>query len=158
MTGWLVLAAQCVRDHEGCSKPIGGGGMFQAYPDPASGGAPWTIGWGSTGPDVTKGTVWSQAQCDARLLHDLVTLGGQIDELCKGIPVNNNEKAALCSIAYNIGIGRLEESTLLRKFRDGNVAGAADEFLKWHFANSKSMPGLIKRRADERTLFLSTQP
>ena len=158
MAGWLVLAAQCVRQHEGCAKPIGGGGMFQAYPDPASGGDPWTVGWGSTGTDVVKGTVWSQAQCDKRLLDDLVTLGAKIDELCKGVPVNNNEKAALASFAYNLGIGRLEGSTLFRKFRDGNVAGAADEFLKWTIAGGKHMAGLVKRREDERALFLSKQP
>ena len=34
-------------------------GLIEAYPDPGSGGAPWTIGYGSTGPDITPHTVWT---------------------------------------------------------------------------------------------------
>jgi GH24 family phage-related lysozyme (muramidase) len=41
-------------------RPQAPDGRFDAYPDPATGGAPWTIGWGSTGPDITKGTVWTK--------------------------------------------------------------------------------------------------
>ena len=37
-------------------------GLVQAYPDPGSGGAPWTIGYGSTGPDVKQDTVWTMQQ------------------------------------------------------------------------------------------------
>ena len=41
-----------------------------AYPDPVSGGDPWTIGYGHTGPEVVKGLVITQAQADAWLQED----------------------------------------------------------------------------------------
>lgn len=154
MDGWLPLADKIVREFEGCSRILATGAVT-SYPDPATGGEPWTIGYGSTGPDIKKHTVWTKAQCDARLLHDLnARFGPAVDKLTKGVPVAANQKAALVSFAYNLGEGRLEESTLLRKFRDGNTRGAADEFLKWTFANGKQMRGLVKRREAERALFL----
>lgn len=158
MDGWLMPARKNVCAFEGCEKKFGNGN-FVAYPDPATGGAPWTIGWGSTGPDVKRNTVWSQAQCDARLLHDLNgRFGPAVDKLCEGVPTSDNEKAALVSFAYNVGEHRLEESTLLRKHRDGNKAGAGQEFLKWIYANHKPMRGLVKRREAERALYLGIKP
>lgn len=152
--GWLVKADKIIREFEGLHTVMSDG-FIQAYPDPATGGKPWTIGYGSTGPDVSKGIVWTRAQCEARLLSDLTErFGPAVDKLCKGVPVNANQKAAMVSFCYNLGEGRLEESTLLRKFRDGNIAGAGDEFLKWIYANRKPMKGLIRRREAERALFL----
>lgn len=55
-----------IKRFEGCARRCRDG-KFQAYPDPGTGGAPWTIGWGATGPGIASGTVWSQAECDARL-------------------------------------------------------------------------------------------
>lgn len=151
--GWLVPADKIVREFEGFGRLLATGAVT-SYPDPATGGAPWTIGYGSTGPDVKKHTVWTRPQCEARLLHDLVKLGKQIDALCEGVPTSEGQKAAMASFAYNLGIGRLEESTLLRKHRDGNTSGAANEFLKWVFANRKVMKGLVRRREAERALYL----
>jgi GH24 family phage-related lysozyme (muramidase) len=152
--GWLVKADKIIREFEGCHKVLPDG-LVQAYPDPATGAKPWTIGYGSTGPDVSKGIVWTQAQCNARLLSDLTErFGPAVDKLVDGVPIKPREKSALVSFAYNLGEGRLEESTLLRKFRDGNVAGAADEFLRWTYANGKHMRGLARRREAERALFL----
>jgi lysozyme len=152
---WLVMADKIIREFEGCHEPIGKG-YYKAYPDPATGSKPWTIGWGSTGDDVNRGSVWTQAQCDARLLSDLTTrFGPAVDELVDGVPTTPNQKAAMVSFCYNLGEGRLEESTLLRKHRDGNIGGAGNEFLKWIYANRKPMKGLIRRREAERALYLS---
>lgn len=151
---WLSLAIKIVREFEGCAKVLPSG-MVQAYPDPATGSKPWTIGWGSTGADINRGTVWTQAQCDARLLHDLnARFGPAVDKLCEGVPTTAPQKAALVSFAYNLGEGRLEESTLLRMHRDGNIGGAGDQFLKWIYANRKPMKGLVRRREAERALYL----
>ena len=61
-----------IQRFEGCERRIPGG-LVEAYPDPGSSrsrtgsgsGAPWTIGWGATGPGIGPGTVWTQAQFDA---------------------------------------------------------------------------------------------
>ena len=59
-----------IKRFEGCARQRADG-MVEAYPDPGTGGAPWTIGWGATGADIGPGTVWTQAQCDARLADDI---------------------------------------------------------------------------------------
>lgn len=152
--GWLTLATKIIKEFEGCHRKLATGAVT-SYPDPATGEKPWTIGWGSTGPDVKKFTVWSQAQCDARLLHDLnARFGPAVDKLCEGVELTPGMKAALVSWVYNLGENRLEESTLLRKLRDGNVTGAGQEFLRWTYAGGRQMRGLVRRREAERALFL----
>lgn len=54
-----------VKHFEGCARRRQDG-LVEAYPDPGTGGAPWTIGWGATGPGIGPGTAWTPAQCDAR--------------------------------------------------------------------------------------------
>ncbi|MDU2883127.1 MAG: lysozyme, partial [Enterobacter sp.] len=62
---------------------------------------------------------------------------------------------ALVDFAYNLGVKALEGSTLLKKLNAGDYAGAAAEFPKWNKAGGKVLPGLVKRREAERTLFLA---
>jgi lysozyme len=71
------------------------------------------------------------------------------------VPLNDNEFGALTSFTFNLGIGNLKSSTLLKKLNAGDRAGAADEFGKWVNAGGKPLPGLVKRRAAERALFLT---
>ena len=40
-----------IKKFEGCAK-IRRDGLVEAYPDPGSGGDPWTIGWGATGTGI----------------------------------------------------------------------------------------------------------
>lgn len=68
-------------------------------------------------------------------------------------PLAANQFAALVSFTFNLGAGRLRASTLRRKVNARDYAGAADEFPKWVFAAGRKLPGLIKRRAEERLLF-----
>ena len=66
-----------IKRFEGCAQ-LRRDGMVEAYPDPGTGGEPWTIGWGATGQGldlgekIGPGTTWTQAQCDERLSSDLV--------------------------------------------------------------------------------------
>lgn len=69
------------------------------------------------------------------------------------VPINQNQFDALVSFAYNLGVGQLRNSTLLRKLNMKNYAGAAQEFDKWIYADGKVLPGLVKRRKLERSLF-----
>jgi lysozyme len=144
--GWLTLADRIIRQFEGC--------RLLAYPDPASGGDPWTIGWGSTGHEIKRGVVWTQAQCDARLLHDLLTVYGPAVDKLLIHDTPDREKAALVSFAYNLGATALGRSTLLRVHNDGNKRAAADQFLKWTFAGGKQLRGLVRRREAERACYL----
>lgn len=144
---------------------------LKAYPDPKTGGEPWTCGWGSTGPDVTKDTVWTQAKADARFLIDLEGAEREVMRAVK-VPLNPNQFSALVSIVQNVGGGRIslpgkegrdgiirlkngQPSTLLRKLNAGDYQGAADEFLRWVSPGSNVEKGLRRRRTRERDLFLT---
>jgi lysozyme len=143
-----------VQQFEGCEKKRGDG-SFDAYPDPGSGGDPWTIGWGTTGPDVKKGVTWTQQQCDDRFAQDLNKFAQGVAKVIGGAATTQPQFDAIVSFAYNVGIGNLTKSTLLKKHKDGDYAGAANEFAKWNKAAGKVMKGLTRRRAAEAELYAS---
>ncbi|MFL6845133.1 MAG: lysozyme [Allosphingosinicella sp.] len=141
-----------VQEFEGCAKRQPDG-SFAAYPDPGSGGDPWTIGWGTTGPDVRKGVVWTQQQCDDRFSAHLDEFAEKVSNILGDTPTTQNQFDAMVSFAYNLGPGALSSSTLLKKHRAGDFAGAAEEFAKWIKAAGRVLPGLVRRRAAEAALY-----
>lgn len=142
---WLPYALDLIKQFEGC--------RLSAYPDPGSGGDPWTIGWGSTGAGIAKGATWTQAQADMRLAQDVTKFAAGVDAALGGAPVTAKQKGALVSFAYNVGIGAMQSSTLLKKHKAGDYAGARGEFAKWNKAAGKVMAGLTRRRAAEAAVY-----
>lgn len=65
-----------------------------------------------------------------------------------------HEFDALASFIFNVGLGAFERSTLFGRLKAGDKMGAASQFARWVYANGQSLPGLVKRRAAERALFL----
>lgn len=125
---------------------------LKAYPDPGTGGDPWTCGWGSTGEDIVPATVWTQEQADARFLQDVGSFSSRVSRLLS-VDLNDNQFSALVCLAYNIGVGNLKSSTLLKCVNNSNFDQAAEEFLKWNKAAGKVLPGLVTRRQAESDLF-----
>ena len=142
----MSLAADLIKRFEGC--------RLEAYPDPATGGKPWTVGYGCTGPGIGPGTIWTQQQAEDELEHRLFAERQVLDSLVTA-PVSENQMAALLSLAWNIGTAALGGSHLLRLLNAGDVQGAADAFLAWNHAAGKVMPGLTTRREAERAVFLT---
>lgn len=122
-----------------------------AYPDPGTGGEPWTIGWGHTG-GVKKGDTCTQEQADTWLLEDLQTA---IDAVESGVTsqLTDKEKSALVDLVYNIGEGNFNRSTLLKLLNAGDYEGAVRQFAVWNKAAGKVLAGLVRRRAAEAALF-----
>lgn len=143
-----------IRKWEGCARRRADG-RIEAYPDPGTGGAPWTIGWGSTGPDIAQGTVWTQGECDARLERDVARFAAQVSRAIGDAPTTPGQFDALVSFHYNTGA--IARATLTRKHIAGDHAGAALEFGKWINAGGRPMSGLRRRRAEEAALYLSDQ-
>ncbi len=133
------------------------GVRLKAYPDPATNAEPWTIGVGHTSaagpPKVYKGLTITTAECDEILSRDLATFERAVLKLVTA-PLNQNQFDALVSLAFNIGAGNLGKSTLIRKLNARDYRGAADQFTVWNKAAGKVMTGLVRRRAEERALFL----
>lgn len=129
-----------------------------AYPDPATGGEPYTIGYGHTylagPPKVSLGMRISAAEASSILKDDLKKFEKSVESLLTRKP-NQAQFDAMVSLTYNIGAGNFKKSTVLRKFNAGDIAGAAEAFMLFVKANGKVMKGLVNRRNDERELFLS---
>lgn len=139
-----------IKRFESCAKRRSDGG-FEAYPDPATGGDPWTIGWGATGSGIERGTVWTQAQCDARLEADLARFAREVTKALDGAPTSEAQFDALVSFHYNTGA--IARATLTRRHKAGELAQAAAEFAKWVHAGGRRLNGLVRRRAAEAELY-----
>lgn len=131
---------QLIKDFEGL--------RLTAYRCPAG---IWTIGYGHTG-DVRQGQTVTEHQAEVILTEiDLP----RFEEAVSGLgTLTQNQFDALVSFAYNVGVRALNRSTLARHIRARNYQQAADEFSKWVRAGGKVLPGLVRRRAAERKLFL----
>lgn len=128
------------------------GCKLTAYPDPGSAdGNPWTIGWGSTGKGIVKGTVWTQAQADKRFEQDLVKYAVDVSAAIRDTPTTQDQFDALVAFHYNTG--KISTATLTKRHNARDYAGAALEFGKWIYNDGKPMDGLKNRRADERKLY-----
>lgn len=113
-----------------------------------------TIGYGSTGPQVQMGQTITESQAETLLLKDLSRFEKGVADLVK-VPLNQNQFDALVSFSFNLGLGNLKSSTLLRKLNSMDYAGAANEFERWNRAGNKVLAGLTRRRLAEKELFLS---
>lgn len=127
--------------------------VLKAYPDPATGGKPWTIGYGHT-KGVKQGDKISEQTAEEFLKNDLKLFEAEVSSLIK-VSINQNQFDALVSFAFNNGSNALSGSTLLKRLNEGNFRAAADQFTRWVYANNKFMKGLYNRRQAERELFLS---
>ena len=119
----------------------------------------WTIGYGQTGryygKRVRRGMTTTKAEAHAWLRdHSIKTYEDAVTQAVK-VPLNQNQFDALVSFTYNVGIGALKQSTALRKLNAGDYAGAADALTMWTKCNGKVLAGLVRRRKEERALFLT---
>ena len=141
-----------IKQFEGCARKRADG-KLDAYPDPGSGGDPWTIGWGSTGPDIKRGTVWTQEQADERFAEHVEQFAAGVANAIGDAATAQHEFDAMVSLAYNIGLRAFRGSTLLKKHLAGDKAASAGEFAKWNKAGGRIMFGLSRRRQAEQAMY-----
>lgn len=117
-----------------------------------------TIGFGSTmyadGRRVTlQDSHITRAEAQALLESELrhTYLPGTLRH-CPGLVADNRRLNAIVDFTYNLGVGRLQTSTLKRKINEQDWVGAKEELLKWSKAGGKVLPGLLKRRQAEALL------
>lgn len=135
-----------IRSFESCS--------LKAYPDPGTGGEPWTIGWGHTA-GVHEGDWISQGEADELLLEDVEEFEDGVNKLLGQCPTKQCQFDAMVSLSYNIGLGNFRKSTVLKRHKLGNHLGASRAFALWNKAAGRVMRGLTRRRAAEARLYLS---
>ena len=111
-----------------------------------------TIGFGFT-ENVHLGDKITMQDALDRLARELGPRETRIRFLCSKT-ATDNQHAAFTSFAYNVGMDAFQHSTLLKMHNAGDP-NAADQFLRWDKAAGRVLPGLVKRRAAERTLYLT---
>ena len=145
--GWTLL-----KTWEGC--------RLSAYPDPASGGAPWTIGYGHTGAEVMQGLTITQEQAEAWLGQDVAEAAAAVDRLLIGVTLTSRQRDALISFCFNVGAGALERSTLRKRLLAGEAPAVviAQELPRWHKGPNGPVEGLKRRRFAEVATMANNQP
>lgn len=150
-----IKGVELIKEFEGCH--------LSAYPDPLSGGLPITIGWGSTrdfsGKPFKLGDKISQKVADDLLISQIKR--EFIPALSK-IPywseMNDNQRGALLSFAYNLGAGFYNSnnfSTISRNLREKNWAAIPKTLELYRNPGSKVEVGLLRRRKAEGKLWIS---
>lgn len=113
----------------------------------------WTIGWGHT-KTAKRGMVVTESQAEQLLLDDIAEHARGVAGALK-VKVKQHQFDALVSFAFNLGVGALRGSTLLKLLNDGNERAAASQFDRWVYAGGQKLSGLVKRRTSERILFVT---
>lgn len=144
------MAVAFIRGQEGLERKRSDGRIEAYMPTPND--VP-TIGFGSTGPDIKMGTIWTVAQCETRFAGTLNAFAGKVDGFLGSAPTTQGQFDAMVSLAYNIGQQAFHDSTLLRLHKEGNYTGAAGQFGRWNKQAGVVLNGLTKRRAAEARIY-----
>lgn len=144
---------------EGYHKKLPNGDCI-SYPDPATGGIPFTIGYGSTrhpnGTPVKEGEIWTKEyaiECKQKVLQDFLV---QLLKLSSNLATESPRRiAAVLSWIYNCGVGNYKISTFRKKVNSKEWGLAAEQCRKWDKANGKVMKGLTRRRLVESLMLLN---
>ena len=135
---------EIIKAHEGL--------VLYAYPDPGTGGEPWTIGYGHT-KGVTPGMWISEEQAEAFLIEDLERFEAAVMELLP-IPLAQSEFDALVSFTFNVGAHALQTSTLRKRLLAGEPRCQVyqEELKRWNKGGNGVLEGLVRRRQEEADL------
>jgi lysozyme len=139
---WCAIAVACVSGFEGLREV--------AYNDPV--GIP-TVCFGET-KGVKLGQRRSIAECKD-MLADSLQIADAAVERCIKVPLTDSRHAALVSFTYNVGGEAFCKSSVAKRINAGNVAGGCDALLLYTKAKGITLPGLVKRREQERALCLA---
>lgn len=129
-------------------------GRIKAYADPIG---IWTIGYGAiTHRDekrpIRDGDIISRDVAERWLKEEIDEVGENVKKVVL-VPITQSMLDALISFAFNLGMGNLKKSTLLRELNAAHYEAAAQQFRVWIKADGKVLPGLVTRRQKEETLF-----
>ena len=149
----LSAALKLIRDFEGCH--------LEAYPDPLSGGDPWTIGYGTTrysdGRRVSRGDKINAIEADMLLRQEVDRIAAKLRSTIPfWVEMTDQQKCALISFAYNLGSGFYGTKgfeTITARLRDKNWAGVPDALLLYRNPGSRVEAGLKRRRIAEGDLW-----
>lgn len=127
-------------------------GIYRSYPDPGTGGKPWTICRGHT-EGVTPGMTATEQQCDRWFKEDILVAEKAVARMIH-VPISQNHYDVLVSFTFNVGEKKAAASTLVHLFNQQQYQDACRQFPRWKYANKLVLNGLVKRRYEEMTVCL----
>ena len=137
-----------IKAFEGCK--------LEAYQDSVG---VWTIGYGHTGPvngeKITAGLTITKQDAEELIYNDIAQFEDGVNKLTQELDITQGMFDALVCFAYNVGLGNLAKSTLLKLLKQNKVLEASEQFKHWNKAGGKELAGLTRRRNAEAELFLS---
>ena len=110
-----------------------------------------TIGYGHTG-GVLETDVITQDDADKLLEEDIAKFEKYVNDNVI-VELNQSQFDALVAWTFNLGVGNLRQSTMLRKLNEGDYQSVPSEMNRWNKAGGKTLDGLIRRRKAEGLLF-----
>jgi lysozyme len=136
-----IFLAQDIQSEEGR--------RYEACAHQLTGGAPWTIGVGHTGPEVHRGLTWTDRQIDEALMLDIQQcIAGLNARLPWWNSLDDARQDALVQLTFQIGLGGVLELTdAMRLTRDGDYVAAARALRVCRWA--RRPPGRMDRLADQ---------
>ena len=131
---------------------------LRSYPDPGSGGAPWTCCWGHTGPDVQPNQTYTSSDCERLFSSDLARFEQGVEALLPGLP--QHQFCALVSWAFNVGLHAVQASSLRWRIQAGEPSALVieQELPRWNKGASGVLAGLNRRRAAEVEHAITADP
>jgi len=140
---------EIIKQFEGC--------RLKAYKDSAG---VWTVGYGTimypNGIKVKEGDICTQDEAVTFLKYEVILKSQSVNAFTSNYNLTQNQFDALVSFAYNLGVGALQKSALLKKIKHNpNDPSIEVEFMKWVNAGGKKIKGLVKRRQQEATLYFT---
>tara|TARA_X000000368_G_scaffold408318_1_gene388813 strand:- start:265 stop:708 length:444 start_codon:yes stop_codon:yes gene_type:complete len=110
-----------------------------------------TIGYGHTGGVKEDDTI-SQPEADELLEKDIAKFEEYVSDNVI-VELKQNQFDALVAWTFNLGVGNLRNSTMLKKLNEADYDSIPFEMRRWNKAGGKTLDGLIRRRKAEGLLF-----
>ena len=140
--GAASVLVDFVAEHEG--------EVLTTYKDPVG---VWTACYGDTSPEMAvPGAVYSREECLESLLTQLINHARPVVEIIPEVRRSPKMAAAFASLTYNIGPAAFRSSSVVKRFKAGDYAGACEAMKMWNKAGGKVLKGLVTRRDDEYRL------
>ena len=99
--------------------------------------------------------VWTKEEINRLFEEDVASFERGVLRLVPSSAGSQGRFDALVSISFNFGLGNLQRSSIRMRANRGDHEGAAEAFMLWTKAGGRELPGLVKRRLDEKKMYLS---
>ena len=147
---YFISAIDIIRKYEGFNE--------SAYPDPSTGGMPFTLGYGTQfypdGSPVKSGQYCTKEKALEYLKHEINCIEDDLDDL--HLHIDNSMRQALVSFIHSIGWKPFLYSSIIDQIEQENWVGVTEEIKCWIFDQDRIVVGnLLERRREEARLFLS---